>query len=115
MKFTYQDTKYDLVEPVTWTTIEAIRLERATGLKTGEVMAEFAAMNPIGVHSVLWISLLRSGVDVAWDSLELPYIDTINSFHGEPVEAAPDPSTASTVKPKVARRSPSARARSQTK
>lgn len=115
MKFTYQDAEYDLVEPTTWTTIEAIRLERATGMKTGEIMGEFAAMNPLGVHSVLWISLLRSGEDIAWDSLELPYIDTINSFHGEPVEEPPDPSTASTEAPKAARRSRSAPARSQKK
>jgi hypothetical protein len=115
VKFTYQDTEYDLVEPVTWTTIEAIRLERATGLRTGEIMAEFSAMEPVGIHSVLWVSLLRSGVDLAWDALELPYIDTMNSFHGAPVEEPPDPSTASTAAPKAAPRSPSARARSQKK
>lgn len=115
MKFTYQDTEYELVPPATWTTIEAIRLERATGLKTGEIMAEFAAMNPLGVHSVLWISLLRSGVEVAWESLELPYIDTIGSFRGEPVEAPPDPSTASTEAPKAVKASRSVRARSPKK
>lgn len=115
MKFTYQDTEYDLVEPATWTTIEAIRLERATGLKTGQIMAEFAAMEPIGIHSVIWVSLLRAGVDSAWESLELPYIDTLGSLHGEPVEEPPDPSTASTEAPKAATRSQSARARSPKK
>lgn len=113
MKFTYGGTEYDMADPMTWTTLEAIRLERATGLKTGQVMAEFSAMNPIGVHSVLWVSLLRTGVDIAWDRLELPYIDTVNSIHGEPVEDPPDPSTASTGAPKTAPRTPSARARSR--
>lgn len=115
MKFAYNDAEYDLVSPDTWTTLEALKLEKHTGKRTVELMTELADATPLGVHCGAWISLHRAGVDVAWDELELPWLATIESFRGEPVQAAPDPSTASTGAPTTGKRTQSASARQRKK
>lgn len=115
MKFTYKDQKYDLVDPISWTTLEAIKLEQYTGMRMRDLMREFAGLNPMGVHATVWVSLRRAGKDVAWDELDLPHVETLDSFEGEPVEGTLDPSTASTAEPKAASRTPSAKTSRQRK
>lgn len=86
MKFTYQDKQYELVGPKDWTTLEAMQLQKITGRAINEVMKDLSS--PTGVHGTAWISLRRAGVDVEWDSLELPYIDTVRSLEDTEPAAA---------------------------
>lgn len=113
--FKYEDVDYEFADPDSWTTLECIKLEAHTGKKPREIIQEFLQWDAIGVHSFAWVSLRRAGVDVAWDELQLPLAATLMSLRGEPVTEPPDPSTASTAKPKAARRTRSAPARSPKK
>lgn len=112
MKFEHDGVEYDLIDPDHWTTLDAVKVQEASGLKIGEVVLDFRELAPLGLHAFVWVSLRHAGFDVAWNDLEVPYMATLRSITGNPAEAAPDPSTASTRKPSAkggrARRTPSA-------
>ena len=112
MKFQYEGTEYDLVNPDEWTTVDAMRLEKFTGKKPAQLVADLREFDAMGMHAAMWISVKRAGVDVAWDEFEVPYFGSIVSMAGGVVQAAPDPSPASTPPSKAARpagRTPRAR------
>lgn len=115
MKFTHDDIEYTLIEPEQWTTLEAIQLERESGCKPAELVVSFQGGEPLGVHALVWMTLRRADVDVAWNELNLPWFDTVQSFSGPPVVAPEDPSTASTPERKGAGAGRGSRARSEKK
>lgn len=114
-RFKYQGEEYDLVDPDAWTTLEAVKLEFHSGRKPVQLMQDLLDGAPLGIHGAVWVSLRRAGIDLAWNELELPWLETLNSFRGDPVTEPPDPSTASTASPKAARRTRSVSARSPKK
>lgn len=113
MKFTYQEKEYSVADPTTWTTLEWIKVEQYSGLRPKELMREFAGFEPVGIHATVWVSLQRAGEDIAWNDLDLPWMETFQSFRGESVSEPPDPSPASTARRKAASRTRSARTASQ--
>lgn len=114
-KFAYDGTEYELVDPDTWTTLDAIKLEMHTARKPVELMQDLMDGGALGVHSAVWVSLRRAGVDVAWDGLDLPWVATLESFKGDPVSEPPDPSMASTEERKAVKPRRSAPAQSRKK
>jgi hypothetical protein len=115
--FTYQGSEYVLANADTWSTLDAIKVESLSGRRPRELVRDLMEGGPFGLHAAVWISLRRAGVDVAWNELDLPWVDTVNSIAGDRTVVDPvDPSTASTrqsrAEPAGARRSP---ARSQKK
>lgn len=114
-RFTYEGEEYDLVDPDTWTTLEAIRLETLSGRRVVELVQDLKDYGPMGLHGAVWISLRRAGLEVPWDELKLPWFETLLSVTGDPVTEPPDPSTASTEAPKAAKPRRSGPARSPKK
>lgn len=102
MKFTYDGTEYDMIDPDRWSTLDALKVQEATGRKVAEVILDLKELGPLGVHAFAWVSLRRAGVDMAWGDLDLPWIGTLHSMNGDAVQEAPDPSTASTRQPRKA-------------
>lgn len=113
MRFTYEGTEYDLVDPDTWTTLEASRLQQVSGSRPHELVQDFHQLGALGVHALVWVSLKRAGVDKAWDELGLPYFATVSSMNGDAVQEPPDPSTASTPRPTKGRARGATRAASK--
>lgn len=113
MKFTYNDVVYEMVDPDQWTTLEAIQLQKHTGLHPVELWNDLIRAGPAGVHAAVWLTLRRASQDVAWDDLQLPHFRTVNTLDRGPVEEPPDPSPASTPQRSAspARPRPSARSK----
>jgi hypothetical protein len=113
MRFTYDGTGYELVEPTMWTTLEAAQLQRYTDMHPLDLWRDFQVGGGFGVHSVMWVTLRRSGIDIAWGDLNVPLFDTVKELRTTGIEPGepPDPSTASTRPPSASRgrRQPSAR------
>jgi hypothetical protein len=96
VRFTHDGEKHDLIEPDQWTTLEAIQLQKHTGLHPVDLWEDLARMGPTGLHAAIWITLRRGGSEVAWEDLNIPHFGTVNSLSHEAVEQPPDPSSAST-------------------
>ncbi len=97
MRFTYEDTEYEVVEPTRWTTLEAAQLQRHTDMHPVDLWQDFLQGGGFGVHATVWITLRRAGLDVEWHSLELPLFSTFRTIKASEVPAEPpDPSSAST-------------------
>ena len=110
--FKYQDEEYELTDPDSYTTLEAIELQSYTGLSFTDILSDIRSLGATGIHCAVLISLRRAGLDVTWSSLSFPYLATVNSFRGKEVVTPPDPSMASTAKRKAEPRTRSASARS---
>jgi hypothetical protein len=97
MRFTYEDKEYEVVEPSTWTTLEAAQLQRYTDMHPVDLWGDFNVGGPFGVHSVMWVTLRRNGVDAVWGDMNVSLFDTVRSLRATDVpDEPPDPSTAST-------------------
>jgi hypothetical protein len=103
LKFTYGDVEYDLVSPGDWTTLEAARIQKASGLKPFELVDDLRESGAIGLHAVVLVTLLRAGLKVTWETVDTSFIKTWESMWGDPIEEPEDPSTASTRKRSASR------------
>jgi len=102
-----------MVDPSEWTTLEAIQLQKHTGLHPVELWRDLIHAGPTGVHAAVWLTLRRASQEVAWDELQLPHFDTVHALDKEPVEEPPDPSSASTPQRSASPARPRSSARSK--
>ena len=80
MNIKYGGVEYELLDPDKWTTLEAAKLQRASGMTPAELVMDLRNFGPAGLHAIAWVSVRRAGVDVAYDEFDLPYFDTFKAW-----------------------------------